>query len=327
VTRAGLEERRRELVAAALAAVHGGAVEVRHMRLAAGGNSRECWIVQVSRDGAADTVVLRCDPDDWIRPQEMTREIVGMRVAERSGIPAPRVIATHEDAPADRPFVIVDFVPGESIPRRIHRQPEFGVARQRFAAQCGSILRRLHDSDPAGAHQLGTREPVAELERRYANASSASPVLAGALTWIREHQPGAIEDVVVHGDFRLGNMLIDNDGIAAVLDWETAHLGDPYEDLAWVCQRAWRYGGSEPVGGIGTCEDLLRAYVGDLALVDQHRLHWWSVWGATFWALASRELSEVRRSSAGDAMETAAIARQVCVQEQRVLEELAWYVR
>lgn len=116
--------------------------------------------------------------------------------------------------------------------------------------------------------------------------------------------------------------MIDEHGIAAVLDWETCHLSDPEEDLAWLCSRAWRYGGSLPVGGLGTVEDLLAAYEAESGVrVDPARLHWWSVYAETRWGLAS--IAKRAAGGAGDELEHAAIIRRGCLQEHHVLLALA----
>jgi aminoglycoside phosphotransferase (APT) family kinase protein len=65
---------------------------------------------------------------------------------------------------------------------------------------------------------------------------------------------------LVHGDFRNGNLIGGPDGLRAVLDWELAHLGDPLEDLGWLCVRSWRCGAEPRVGGFGPVDDQVAAY-------------------------------------------------------------------
>jgi aminoglycoside phosphotransferase (APT) family kinase protein len=60
------------------------------------------------------------------------------------------------------------------------------------------------------------------------------PELTFVLAWLRANAPVNDVTTLVHGDFKAGNVLLDGDEISAVLDWETAHLGDPREDLGWV---------------------------------------------------------------------------------------------
>ena len=78
--------------------------------------------------------------------------------------------------------------------------------------------------------------------------------------WLIDHRPPPVEPVVVHGDFRLGNLIVGDDGLRAVIDWELAHLGDPMEDLGWLCVKAWRFGQRPPVAGLGEYDELFAAY-------------------------------------------------------------------
>ena len=91
----------------------------------------------------------------------------------------------------------------------------------------------------------------------------------------------------MHGDFRTGNYLADESGVTAILDWEGAHLGDPIEDLGWVCVKSWRFGSvDKPAGGFGSREELWSAYesAGGIT-VDPVRAHWWEVFGTVRWGV------------------------------------------
>lgn len=297
--------------------IAGEAIEA--IELAPGGNSRETWIVSL-RGGSPSRLVFRCDPDHWIRPREMRREIDGLKLAERAGVPAPKLLLSSDELDIGRPFVVTEFVAGTSIARRIIRDPEFATAREGFARQCGEILAKLH---AAGVHATSWphEEPLLELERYRLDAAYPSPVLAGALSWLKKHRPAPATLCPVHRDFRLGNFIVTSDGIAAVLDWETCHLSDPYEDLAWLCSPAWRYGSPLPVGGLGDWPELLDTYAARSGKdIDEGRLLWWRIFAATRWGLASG--ARPRGGAAGDAMEEAGIARQLCRQEHYVLQEL-----
>jgi aminoglycoside phosphotransferase (APT) family kinase protein len=142
------------------------------------------------------------------------------------------------------------------------------------------------------------------------------PVLEYVAAWLRRHRPDPVEARLVHGDFRLGNLLVDTSGIRAVLDWELAHLGDPVEDLAWLTIRAWRFGAAPEVAGCGEVDDLVGAYeAAGGATVDRDRLRWWQVMGCFRWGViclhqVGRHLSGAERS-----VELAAIGRRVAEAE------------
>jgi aminoglycoside phosphotransferase (APT) family kinase protein len=316
-----LTQARREMLAAALATGLRVPVRVSSLKLAAGGNSRETWVAEACLGAQVRRVVLRCDPDHWIRPVEMAREIRGLELAARAGLPVPKILVSCRTVELERPYVVTEFVEGTAIARQIMREPAYAAARAGFARQCGEILARLH-----GARQLAQEwseyDPIAELAWHLGNTDFPSPVLTGAIRWLEHNRVGTAEPASpVHRDFRLGNLMMDTSGIAAVLDWETCQLGDPVEDIAWLCCRSWRYGADFPVGGLGTMSDLLDAYQGITgSVVDPERLHWWTVYAETRWGLAG--LARQRDGSAGDVMEQAAIARRACRQEHNVLLEL-----
>jgi aminoglycoside phosphotransferase (APT) family kinase protein len=151
-----------------------------------------------------------------------------------------------------------------------------------------------------------------------------APGLELGLRWLSEHRPPPCGDVVLHGDFRLGNLVVSERRIEAVLDWELVHRGDPMQDLGYLCVRAWRFGGAPPVGGFGDYEDLFAAYERVSGRpVDREAVRWWELFGTVWWGgvcmmQAARHLSGGERS-----VELAAIGRRVWEQEYDVLLALA----
>jgi aminoglycoside phosphotransferase (APT) family kinase protein len=316
---------REELLSRALSAGVDVPVKVLSMKLALGGNSRETWISDVRVGVAERRVVFRCDPDYWIRPIEMTREINGLRLAERAGVPAPIVLASSEEIEIGRPYVVTKFVEGTAIARHVMRDENYAPARQRFARECGEILARLHGATSMAQGWM-PYDPMDDLETYLSDAAYPSPALIGAIRWLARNRPPApLVASPIHRDFRLGNLMMSAAGIVAVLDWETCQLGDPDEDIAWLCSRSWRYGSALVVGGLGSMEELLDVYQRCSGrTVDPDRLHWWSVYAETRWGLAG--IARRRAGSAGDVMEQAAITRRGCRQEYNVLLELKRYV-
>jgi aminoglycoside phosphotransferase (APT) family kinase protein len=325
VSNRSLHAARRELLGAALAKGLRAPVQVLSLQLAAGGNSRETWIAEVNLGAQTRRVVLRCDPDHWNRPLDMGREINGLTLAARAGVPVPRLLVSSRAVELERPYTVTEFVEGTAMARQIMRDAAYAPARAQFARQCGSILARLHAAREF-AQDWAPYDPIADLEWHRANTDFPSPVLSGAIRWLERNRPPVAEPASpVHRDFRLGNLMMQSTGIAAVLDWETCQLGDPVEDLAWLCCRSWRYGSDLPVGGLGSMSDLLDTYQGATGrVVEPERLHWWTVYAETRWGLAG--MARQRCGSPGDMMEQAAIARRACRQEHNVLLELKRYV-
>jgi aminoglycoside phosphotransferase (APT) family kinase protein len=127
----------------------------------------------------------------------------------------------------------------------------------------------------------------------------------------------------VHGDFRNGNLIFDQTGVAAVLDWELAHVGDPMEDLGWICVNSWRFGFiDKPVGGFGSFEDLAAGYeAGGGAPVDRGAARWWEVFGTIRWGAMCAAMTASFRG-ADPSVERAMIARRTSETEIDLLRLL-----
>jgi aminoglycoside phosphotransferase (APT) family kinase protein len=198
-----------------------------------------------------------------------------------------------------------------------------------------AVLATIHALDPAALGLTWLRAPApgkaaaaAMLDRLTEDLRAIDephPALELALRWLRTHVPAPTPATVVHGDFRVGNLLIGPEGLRSVLDWENVHLGDPHADLAWLCVRAWRFGQDHlPVGGIGEREPFLRAYEARSGrTVDRAAHFYWEVLGNVQWALGA--LGQARRHLSGVApsIELAALGRVCAEMEMEALDLLA----
>ncbi|GAB3291378.1 phosphotransferase family protein [Parasphingorhabdus pacifica] len=304
----------------------GQPVEVSVLDRLSGGASRETWtLVADLPSGERRRFVLRRDPPTEPRPDVLIREAAALRAAGTRGVPEPGLIAWSE-SPAElgAAYILMDHVPGETIPRRILREPEYAPARECFAEQCGQILAAIHAMEPAGIAADVHDDPLESLLAEYDELAEPHPAFELAFRRLTEERPPASgAPSMVHGDFRLGNLIIDPGGVRAVLDWELVHTGDPLEDLGWLCAKAWRFGGSRPVGGMGSYAELVTAYeqAGGREVAES-ALHWWMVFATLRWGVmcvrqAHRHLSGGQRS-----VELAAIGRRVCEQEYDLIRML-----
>ena len=219
-------------------------------------------------------------------------------------------------------------VDGETIARKILRDNEFSKARPILARQLGRVAAGIHGLPREKLPQLRSNtstSEIADLTREYRSTNWPRPVFELALRWLADHDPGPSREVtLVHGDFRHGNLIIGSDGVRAVLDWEIAHLGDPMEDLGWICVNSWRFGEiDKPVGGFGTREDMFAGYEAAGRKVDPDRVMFFEVMGTLRWGIMCCGMMQRFRSGPDHSMERAMIGRRSSETEIDLLRLLA----
>lgn len=320
----GLDEDR---LGAALGRHLGAATRVEGVRRLSGGASRETWSFDaITDDGKRRPLVLRRDPGGQAGWSERGVEYALVEAAHRGGVAVPEVCFLLDPGDGLGSGFVMERVEGETIPRRILRDDGYAAARDRMARQCGELAARIHALDPATLPPLPVQtavEQIAQYREIMDGLGEPHPTFELGLRWLDERAPPETgRTTLVHGDFRNGNFVVGAEGIRAVLDWELAHLGDPAEDLGWLCVMSWRFGAADrPVGGFGTLADLLAGYRdaggGDL---DPDRVRYWEAFGTLKWGVicqlqASTHLTGVVRS-----VELAALGRRVAETEWDLLE-------
>lgn len=303
------------------------------MRLS-GGASQETWSFRTISAAGASRWVLRRRPPGAPADAEslacsLDTEARLIALAAQASMPVPQV--AYELQPADglgSGFVSA-FVDGETIPRKILRDESFAGARARLTVQCAQALARLHALDVRAMTSLRRAPARVELDAyraRYRRLGTPKPVLALAFEWLDAHLPPAPDElVIVHGDFRMGNLMVGRDGLRAVLDWELSHLGDPMEDLGWICVNSWRFGIPErPVGGFGSRDEFYAAYeAAGGRRVNRAVTHFWEVLGTLKWCLMCQAMSRPFASGGQRSIERAAIGRRASEAELDLLVLLA----
>ncbi len=302
-------------------------VRVTGLSRLAGGASRETWRFDAEVDGEALPLVLRRDPPGRPTARACAHEVRLLEATRVAGVPVPAARWSESDPDVlGAPFVVMNRVEGETIPRRILRDAALAAARERLVGQCAAALARVHAVPLDGLGFLG--EPQTPLQLVDAqrlmldSLGEPHPVFELALRWLGERAPAGRRPGLVHGDFRVGNVSVGPEGLRAVLDWELAHVGDPAEDLGWFCVRAWRFGSDgRPAGGLGTREELLKAYrEAGGARVDARDLRFWEVYGTLRWGVMCVIQASVHLSGAVRSVELAAIGRRACEMEWALLE-------
>ncbi len=328
-----------DTIAAALARAtgrhFGGTATIEHLRRESGGASRQTWSFDALAAGTRHELILRRDPPTSIGREKASTtaldratEFGVLRAAFRAGARAPEPLFELGGADGLGEAFVMRRVGGTAIARKLLRDPPYVQARTRIAGQLGEIVAGIHKVDMATLPLLAHREAADQLASLRATLDSLDqpqPVFELALSWLDRRRPAeSARPVLVHGDYRTGNYLADETGVTAILDWEGAHLGDPIEDLGWLCVKSWRFGSiDKPAGGFGSREELWRAYEGAGGIaVDPARAHWWEMFGTVRWGVICLTQAWRHLSGTVKSMELASIGRRAVETEVDLLQLL-----
>ncbi len=308
-----------------------------------GGASRKIYsfVLDDGCGGAPRPLILRMDPPQSPVPGQAVDEFALLGAAHDAGVSVPRVHWRGNSGDGlGSGFIVMDRVGGQALGRRLLREQRYSTTRTVLPAQLARELARIHAidlSDPRLA-QLAHRDPAGQSSSTAVLRSFRSlleslhghsqPVLELASRWLERNPPEQSRRSVVHGDFRVGNIMFDQRGLSSVLDWELAHLGDPLEDIGWMSLRAWRFGADDKaVGGLCSREQFWALYEKESGYaVDPSAARYWEIMGNWRWAAIC--ILQAARHDCGDYpdVELASIGRRVGEVEQEllVLLEEAW---
>ena len=256
-----------------------------------GGASKEAWAV----DSDGEPLLVRRAGGGVIHLHTLSlrHEFEVLRVAHAAGVNVPRPVAYIEDLGGREAFVM-ERLEGETIGRRIVRM----AVPDRLPEQMAEELAKIHALPPQRLPFLEDAS-VDRLVEELDEIGEPHPAIELGLWWLRENRPPRRPALVVHGDFRIGNLVVDENGLVGVLDWEFAHLDDPARDLSFALVRAWRFGVPERrLGGIGDVEPYLVRY-NELTGFDVRleELDYWELAGNVAWAIGC--LTQARRHLTG----------------------------
>jgi aminoglycoside phosphotransferase (APT) family kinase protein len=277
--------------------------------------------------------VLRRDPPGHVIESSRAGEFALLEAAAAAGVPVPRVRWCADEADGLGSAFVMDFVAGETIARKLLRDDDYAGARAALPDQLAVALARIHAMDPESAAcaplarpDSGTPPAGAELARYDGiyRAITPDPHPAFELTfrWLGRRIPAPYRLTVVHGDYRVGNVIVGPDGLRAVIDWELTHLGDPMEDVGWLCVRSWRFGAAPPVGGLCDRERFFAAYEragGDP--VDPSVARWWEMFGNLKWGIITIMQAHTFLGGVKN-VELASLGRRTCETELELLDLL-----
>lgn len=271
-----------------------GGTSVEDAQRLSGGASMETWAFAVTGGEGRREMILRrrSAPFDEATSRSTSLATEAALIAEAAKVGAPVAPLVRLCQPQDGlgEAHITIRVPGEALGRKIVSDPKFETVRPQLARQCGQVVAQIHSMRGEGV-PLKSADAPAELERYeavYRSSGAERPILELALQHLKKNPPPPMDPVLLHGDFRNGNIMFDPElGVAAVLDWELSHWGDPAEDLSWICVNSWRFGRADkPVGGFGEYRDLLDGYAQAGGVeVPLSRVLYWQALGSLKWGI------------------------------------------
>jgi len=306
----------------------GGDATVDGLRRLSGGASRETWAFDATHDGERLPLVLRRDPAPTsVGPLDRSTEADVLRAAHDAGVRAPSVRFVLGPDDALGAGFVMDRIDGETVARRILRDDAYAAARPRLARDVGAQAAAIHAVPMDALPTLPLLGPAEQLDQYRAVLDSFGephPAFELGLRRLARDAPAVDTPCLVHGDFRNGNFVVGPDGLRAVLDWELAHLGDPVEDLGWLCVKSWRFGvADQRVGGFGDVDGLSAGYVdagGDP--VDAARLAWWEAFGTLKWGVICEVQAQTHLLGVVRSVELATLGRRIAEMEWDLLDLL-----
>ena len=302
--------------------------EIMNLEPLTGGASKEIWKFEVNANGKSDRYILRRGSGvEGPLAIKTSDEAKIQKTVRKLGAQVPEIVAVSSVDEELGDAYIMKFVDGESIARKILRDEEYKNTLPKLAFECGQSIAKIHQADINEFPFLPSKtvfEQINDLYQTYVSFNQPSPVFEYTHLWLKKQNFGEINDALVHGDFRLGNIIVDKDGLKSVIDWELAHIGNPLQDLGWICGNSWRFGNTNKVvGGFGDLADLLKGYnsVSNYH-VNENMVKAWQVFGTFRWGVICLIQASAHLTGSINSVEKAAIGRRVSETEIDIVDLL-----
>lgn len=288
------------------------------MNRLSGGANMESWRFSA---GPEDLILRRAPSAEIMagRPLDHRGEVRVITAARSAGVTAPEVLVELEAKDGIGSGFVMRALPGSPDPEEILASADPEALIKDIARELAAVHRI--DAAALDLPLLDARQGVAELTARFGQYGGNRPILALAARWLADNVPENLPRTVVHGDFRLGNLLVDHGRLTGVLDWELAHLGDPLEDLAFGCMTVWRFSRPDRPGyGLTSIERLVQTYeAAGGAWFDPVRFRFWTIYRTLWWALGCLQMGEYWRTGHDRSLERVVVARRTAEQELDLL--------
>ncbi|MEM9085986.1 MAG: phosphotransferase [Pseudomonadota bacterium] len=255
------------------------------------------------------------------RPFGHDVEAAIIRAAHAKGVTAPQVVAELEPEDGIGSGFVMQALPGTPNPKQILEMEDPSALLKEAARDLARIHSLGREDLPEAVPVMDYRAAIADLKAQFEEAGGDRPIIALGLKWMEDNCPNPVEPVLIHGDYRMGNLLAEDSKLTGVLDWELAHFGDRHEDLAFGCMAVWRFQRYDrPALGLGSLEDYFAAYEAESGVtVDRERFRYWLIHRTVWWALGCLRMAKIWRSGEDRMLERVVISRRTSEQELDLL--------
>ena len=247
-------------------------------------------------------------------PKNMEAKI--QKIVKEYGAPVPEIIMEFSEGAEIGEGYVMQSVGGETIPRKILRDDSYKNIRNKLPYEIGKSLAQIHKTKLEKLQDLEKitfSESLEKLFVIYESFDQPQPVFDLAFKWLENQKILDYEEVLVHGDYRFGNFIISEKKLESIIDWELAHIGNPMEDLGWLCVRSWRFGNvNKRAAGLGDVDELIAGYEANSKIkIDKSQHDIWQLYGSLKWGIICMVQTFAHLSGVVKSLEKAAIGRRV----------------
>jgi len=286
-----------------------------------GGATMESWRF----DAGDEPFVLRRAPslefmEDRLFGHDVEAAVI--RAAGSAGVTAPEVVVELQPEDGIGSGFVMRALPGTPNPKQILEMDAPDTLLREVARDLARIHSVSRGDVPDAVPVMDYRVAIADLKAQFEEAGGDRPIIALGLKWMEDNCPDPVDPVLIHGDYRMGNLLAEAPGkLTGVLDWELAHFGDRHEDLAFGCMAVWRFARYDrPALGLGSLEDYFAAYETEAGVtVERERFRYWLIHRTVWWALGCLRMAKIWRSGEDRMLERVVISRRTSEQELDLL--------